>query len=157
MLEPLKLSKYYAPSVVDFIRTNQHLYFTKDNKRVAVKDLETLTKLTKECSFSVMKAEGAIISGLLFVWVSKNFDSKRQYVKFVYNTPKDLEDLIVYLNWHVAGEIYCKISKTSGAIKVLRTKGFHICADRNKEMLLFRAKNTRKFYAPIKEEDKLDE
>ena len=153
MIEQLKLGKKYNSNLIDFISSKNTLYITKDGKRVKISTLKDLRALLRECSFAIQKREGTIITGLLFVWKSDYLGNKRSYVKAVYNEVRDLDDLLMMLNWTFPREVYSKIDKERLAVDSFRKKGFKICTERGEEVLLFRSRNDRRFFAPIKDED----
>ena len=153
MIEQLRLGKKYNSNLIDFINTTDTLYITQDNKRKKIKTLKDLKHLLRESSFAIIKTEGTIIKGILFVWKSDYLGNKRNYIKVAHSALVDLDDLLMVLNWKYSKELYYKTKKDGEIISSFRRKGFKLCLDRDGEVLLFRSRNDRRFFAPIKEED----
>ena len=151
MIELLKINKN-TTDLVNFISNKNNLYLTVDNKRKNIRTIQHLKDLYRQSSFAIRKAEDTITSGLLFVWKS-NGESKRNYIKIEYNTLKDVDDLLMVLNWDFSKEVFVKLSVNSELINSFRRKGFKFYSGRGSELLLRRDRNDRRFVAPYKEED----
>jgi len=157
MITNLIINKKTSSNLVGFIQDKNTIYITQENKRKKVSTLKDLKFLLSESSYAIKKSVGTIVRGVLFVWKSDYAGMKRNYVKVAYETIADLDDLLMMLNWSFSKEVYCKIKSNADAVSSFRRKGFKICYERDGEVLLFRSRNDRRFFPPIKEEDLLED
>jgi len=153
MIQSFRWNKRRNPGIIDFISNRGNLYFTKDNKRHSIKTLNDLKILNSESCFAIQKDIGGEIKGLLFVWKSNYTEVPRNYIKIEYDSTRDVDDLLMVLNWNFKNEVYVKLAKKSPLINSFRKKGFKFCHARGDEILLYRGKNLREFIPPFKEED----
>lgn len=156
MIEPLVLSNKQDLSIETFVVNHPTISFFKDNKKVDVVNAKTLKSLLSECSYSIKKTDNGSIKAILLVWKSDFNGLKRNYIKVAYDTQKDLDDLLMMLNWAYVPEVYAKVQNNPDIISSFRKKGFRFCVDKGKEVLLFRSRNDKRWIAPTKEAD-LDE
>jgi hypothetical protein len=153
MISVLNFTKRNSNDLTDFVSSRNNLYITQDNKRKSVKTLKDLKHLYRESSFAIRKEENGSTKALLFVWKSNAFNVNRNYIKIEYDQVKDVDDVLMVLNWNFNKEVYVKLDRKSPLIDSFRKKGFKFCHDRGNEVLLCRSRNDKRFTAPFKEED----
>lgn len=157
MIELLKVNKKLALDLNCLVSRCAKNVFYKDGNRIEITNFKTLNALLKNAPYAIYKTDKGVVTALLVIWKSEFNGLKRNYVKFWYDNLKDLEDLLMVLNWNYVPEVYAKIDNKEDLVSCFRKKGFRFCVNRGNEVLLFRSKNEKKWFAPVKEEDLLDE
>jgi hypothetical protein len=155
MIEKLNVNKTLITDLDCLIARCPKVTFYKDNNRVDITNFKTLNALVRTSPYTIYKTENEIVKSLLVVWKSEFQGLKRNYIKFWYDDLKDLEDLLMVFNWNYVPDIYAKIDNKPDLVSCFRKKGFRFCVNKGREVLLYRSKNDKKWYAPLKgdEED----
>ena len=149
MIEPFSISskfgKKHAPQLLGLLN-NSDLYYTKENKRVFVRDIISLKKLLYDSSHVYVQQEKAIYTGLILLWRSVGSGVKRYYVKVVAKNNKIANDLLTVLLWNCGLEVFTKVKKDDKLLNVFKRKGFRFAGSRGLQILLNRKPIHYKIY-----------
>lgn len=123
----------------DLIDVHGDFYVTKENIRLFIRENKHLLFLGLSKGDKVAFSGNAI--GYIYGFADK---SKRKYIKFLYEKPKDITGLLTVIGWNLNIPLWAKIKDDNPIKKVLLKNGFKIKGGRGKEVLLYRPQKTLK-------------
>jgi len=116
-------------------------YITENNKRLIIKDDESIKKLFKNVTIAYISENKSIVDGIMLIWQALGGNVKRNYIKFNVLNKKVAENLLTVLLQDYKGKLYIKIKKDSPYLGLFKEKDFIFNHDRGLELLLCRGKN----------------
>jgi hypothetical protein len=114
---------------------DEDFYFTFNNQRIYINNLDSLKKLIKE-SNNIYYENSSIGRGIILLWKSFGGEKQRNYIKILCDNNNTARRLLTHLIWNFSKPLYIKIQKNSKFMPVLKEKGFHFVGGRGTQILL---------------------
>lgn len=154
MIERVNTKNYTECAwLLEFLTSNMDydFYFTEDNTRIYITDMQSLKRLFKSSEHIFYLKEYGDVVGVILVWKSEGGGKERKYVKLSAKNFGVARDLLTVLMWNCFDDLYFKIRKDSKLIPVVRHKGFRFEGGRGSQILL---KGKAKEYVSFSSKDK---
>lgn len=131
----------HLEDILDFCIKNNNIYFTRNNKRIFIKNRADLYYLLKQSDLSFYYVEDGNVMGLIVLWKALGDNKKRYYIKINADNVESATSLISVLLWNIKREeVFIKLEKRSFLVPLLTARGFNFFHDRGRE-IIFRRKN----------------
>ncbi len=139
--------------LLEFLTSNMDydFYFTQDNTRIYITDVDNLRRLFKQSEHIFAVKENGDYVGLILVWKSEGGGKLRKYVKMNARNQKVARDLLTVLMWNCFDDLYFKVRKDSRLLPAIKQKGFRFEGGRGSQVLL---RGKAKEYVSFSSKDK---